>query len=257
MALTVLPGALLPDRPRGLTGGGVALLALIAFSGDAGAASGAPCRLALALAMDVSRSVDEGDFALQIDGTVAALQDKAVRAAFLEGDGPVALAIYQWSGASFQEGILDWTMIDRPEALDAAVAAVRQTVRPKPQNTALGIALDYGLDLIDAAPPCTRSVLDIAGDGRNNEGPAPGRIYGQREIGAVTVNALAIGEHESGLAAHFRAEVIRGAGAFVEIADKQVDFPKVFRRKLLRELVDQVALVPEAEEAPVPVRYAP
>jgi hypothetical protein len=47
---------------------------------------------------------------------------------------------------------------------------------------------------------------------------------------------LAIGGHESDIAAYCAAEVIRGPGTLVEAARSQRDSPPTIRRKLLREL---------------------
>ena len=56
------------------------------------------------------------------------------------------------------------------------------------------------------------------------------------EFAGIPVNALAIGEHEQDVARYLRDRVIRGQGAFVEVAPQQVDYPAAIRRKLLREL---------------------
>jgi len=205
------------------------------------------CRLALALAIDVSRSVNDEDYLLQTDGLIAALEDAAVRRAFFDASGEVALAIYYWSGTGHQQPVLDWTRILAPADLDGVAAALRAAERP-PQRmaTALGAALQHGHDLLQRAPDCRRRVLDMAGDGRNNEGPGPGQIFADADFAGITVNALAIGEHESGLRAYFEAEIRRGPGSFVEIADRQSDFPIAMRRKLLRELAETFAGTPAA-----------
>ncbi|MEL6103903.1 MAG: DUF1194 domain-containing protein, partial [Pseudomonadota bacterium] len=67
------------------------------------------CRLALLLALDVSSSVDMVEDDLQRGGLAAALVAPEVRAAFLAGPDPVALAVFEWSGRYNQEIILDWT----------------------------------------------------------------------------------------------------------------------------------------------------
>ncbi|WP_103258100.1 DUF1194 domain-containing protein [Tabrizicola aquatica] len=195
------------------------------------------CRLALALAADVSRSIDAADFVIQTEGLAAALEDAEVRAAIFEPDGTVALAVYQWSGPAHQELIQPWVVLDGPDKLDAAIWAIRRAQRPEQrQATALGEALRYGADLLAQAPPCARQVLDVAGDGRNNEGVSVATIYARDPFDGITVNALAIGEHELNLTRYFRDEVIRGPGAFVELAPRQIDYPQAIRRKLLREL---------------------
>ena len=217
-------------------------MAALCLSGAPTQAQDAPaCRLALALAIDVSRSVNEADFRLQIDGTIAALRDPGVTQALFGPPERVALTIYHWSGAGYQQEIFAWTLIDNPQTLEIAIQALAATEKPWPMNTGLGAALEFGLDRMAEAPDCARQVLDMAGDGQNNEGPKPARIYRDRDLGGVVVNALAIGEHESGLAGYFSRELIRGTGAFVETAPRQADFPAAMRRKLLRELVDQVA----------------
>mgnify|MGYP000850318695 FL=1 len=199
--------------------------------------AGAECRLALALAVDVSRSIDATDFVIQTEGLAAALEDPAVKAAIFGPEGTVALAVYQWSGPSHQEIIVPWVMLDGPEALDGAIWAVRRALRPERQQaTALGEALRFGADLLADAPTCARRVLDVAGDGRNNDGVTVARVYDRGGFEGITVNGLAVGEHELDVARYFRDEVIRGPGAFVEIAPQQVDYPPAIRRKLLREL---------------------
>ncbi len=199
--------------------------------------AGADCRLALALAVDVSRSIDAQDYVIQTDGLAGALQDKDVRAAIFGPEGEVALAIYYWSGRGYQDLVQPWVILDSPEALDAAIWEVRRTPRPEaPLATALGDALSYGLDLMADAPDCERRVIDVAGDGQNNDGISVARTYEREDFSGITVNGLAVGEHEAGIVTYFHNELIRGPGAFVEVAPRQSDYPAAIQRKLLREL---------------------
>ena len=201
------------------------------------APAGAGCRLALALAVDVSRSIDAQDYVIQTDGLAGALSDKEVRAAVFGPEGQVALAIYYWSGKGYQDLVQPWVILDSPEALDAAIWAVRRTPRPAaPLATALGDALSFGLDLMGDAPACDRRVIDVAGDGRNNDGISVARTYEREDFTGITVNGLAVGEHEADILDYYAGEVIRGPGAFVELAPRQQDYPDALRRKLLREL---------------------
>ncbi len=201
------------------------------------APAGADCRLALALAVDVSRSIDSQDYVIQTDGLAGALADKDVRAAIFGPEGRVALAIYYWSGRGYQDLVQPWVILDSPEALDAAIREVRRTPRPEaPLATALGDALSYGLDLMADAPDCERRVIDVAGDGQNNEGISVARTYEREDFTGITVNGLATGEHEADIVDYYQGELIRGPGAFVEVAPSQTDYPDAIRRKLLREL---------------------
>lgn len=199
--------------------------------------AGADCRLALALAVDVSRSIDAQDYVIQTDGLAGALSDQDVRAAIFGPEGRVALAIYYWSGRGYQDLVQPWVILDSPEALDAAIWAVRRTPRPAaPLATALGDALSYGRDLMSDAPDCERRVIDVAGDGQSNDGISVARTYEREDFTGITVNGLAVGEHEADIVAYYATEVIRGPGAFVELAPRQSDYPDAIRRKLLREL---------------------
>ncbi len=197
----------------------------------------AECRLALLLAVDVSRSIDAADYVIQTEGLASALEDEAVRAAIFGPEGEVALAVYQWSGRGYQDVLQDWVVLDTPEALDRVIWTVRLTPRPDARlATALGDALRFGAEMMASAPPCARRVIDVAGDGQNNEGLSVTRTYEREDFADITVNALAVGEHEQGIANYFRDEVIRGSGAFVEFAPRQIDYPPAIHRKLLREL---------------------
>jgi hypothetical protein len=213
------------------------MLRQVVFAACLSTSAGAECRLALALAVDVSRSIDSQDYAIQTEGLAAALQDKDVRTAIFGPEGEVALAIYYWSGRGYQDLIQPWVILDSPEALDAAIWEVRRTPRPKaPLATALGDALSYGLDLMGDAPDCDRRVIDVAGDGRNNDGISVARTYEREDFTGITINGLAVGEHEADIVKYFADELIRGPGAFVEVAPRQTDYPVAIQRKLLREL---------------------
>lgn len=218
-------------------------LALLAVLAAAPAA--ADCRLALALALDVSRSVDAADFAVQTEGLAAALETPEIRRAFLAPEGDVALAVYQWSGEEYQEVILGWTLIRQEADLDPVAARLRALAPPAAQlNTALGRGLAFGRGLLAQAPACARAVIDVSGDGRNNAGPSPQRIYAAGGWEGITVNGLAIGSHEVDIVDYFREALIRGPGAFVEVAPRHSDFPAAIRRKLLRELTRMLAAAP-------------
>lgn len=208
------------------------------------------CRIALLLALDVSRSISPSDYLIQQRGLLDALADPEIRAAFLLGD-PVALSVYEWSGQGHQQVVSDWRMILSGADLDAVAAEVAALSPPELRLlTGLGQALSFAHGRFASAPPCDEQVLDVSGDGRNNDGYGPRGAYERDDWGDIRVNALAIGEHETGLVAYFRAELIRGPGAFVEVAEWQRDFPRAIRRKLLREL--RAAVVGEGEAAPSP-----
>ncbi|MEL6241430.1 MAG: DUF1194 domain-containing protein [Pseudomonadota bacterium] len=199
------------------------------------------CRLALLLALDVSSSVDMVEDDLQRGGLAAALVAPEVRAAFLAGPDPVALAVFEWSGRYNQEIILDWTLIDSPAALTRVSETVRQSRRQHNEfPTALGYALGFGAEMLQRAPQCLFQTIDVAGDGQNNEGFGPALAYDEFPFEGVTVNGLVVNaadfEAETGLINFYRTEVLRGPGAFLEVAQGFEDYERAMRRKLEREL---------------------
>jgi hypothetical protein len=212
----------------------------------------AECRLALALAVDVSRSIGLKDYEIQTEGLIGALEHDDIRDAIFGPEDNVALAIYYWSGDGYQDLVQPWVILDTPAVLDAVIVNVRATLRPEaPMATALGDALRYGSGLMAEAPDCARKVLDVAGDGRNNIGISVARTYEREDFTGITVNGLAVGEHEAGLVDYFFNEVIRGPGAFVELAPHQTDYPNAIYRKLLRELQGPIIgglIAPDSDE---------
>ncbi|WP_253913112.1 DUF1194 domain-containing protein [Pseudoruegeria sp. HB172150] len=199
----------------------------------------AQCRLALALALDISSSVDQVEDRLQREGLAAALTSDDVVEAFLAVPGQeVTLAVFEWSGRYQQDVILSWRkMASRSDIFAAAqrIAGSKRNYTEFP--TAIGYALGFAAGLFEDAPPCLFQTLDVSGDGRNNEGFGPALAYANFPLGEVTVNGLVIGQGDDDLMGYYEREVIKGPGAFVEEARDFQDFERAMRQKLLRELM--------------------
>lgn len=207
------------------------------------------CRVALAMGLDVSASVDAREYRLQIDGVAAALNAPSVRdVLFGAPGGPVAVAVYEWSGWEDKRVLVDWTVLSDADALAHVTRRLLGTERIEmSDSTALGMALLEGATLLDRAPACWRRVIDISGDGKNNDGVDPDMLDGEPGLAGVTVNALVIGADNrrevdrravtiGDLASYFIAHVIRGPDAFVQVALGFEDYERAMTRKLLREL---------------------
>jgi uncharacterized protein DUF1194 len=231
---------------------------LVAFASPAAA-----CRLALALAIDVSSSVDAREDALQRGGLAAALLAPEVEAAFFAGDRPVALAVYEWSGRYNQTLVLEWLLIETPADLLRAATIIGRSKRGYDDYpTAIGYALGYGAGLLARAPACLSQTIDIAGDGENNDGFGPGAAYAEFPLGGVTVNGLVVnaGEYEAelNLIEYYRAEILYGPGAFLQVAQGFDDYERAMRRKLERELRPKaVGALDEPLPGDTPVQRAP
>lgn len=206
----------------------------------------AACRLALALGLDVSGSVDAREYRLQLDGIAAALETAEVQAAlFSMPDAQVDIAVYQWGAPDQQYLLLDWTTLHAPADAVRVAGLLRSSTYGFPNpSTAIGAAIEFGAALLDERRGCWQRTLDISGDGPSNAGPHPGLFP---RDGSITVNALVVNPYGrantskdlsgvQSLEAHFRAHVIRGPGRFVETAENFNDFGRAMQRKLLREV---------------------
>lgn len=215
-----------------------ALSGLLVWAAPAAAQT---CRLALVLAVDVSSSVDADEDRLQRGGLASALIAPDVVQAFLSSPDPVALFIFEWSGRYNQEILLDWRYIRSEGDLLSASASVANSTRSHNDfPTAMGYALGYAADRIAKGPDCLFSTIDMAGDGQNNDGFGPRDAYAAFPFGGITVNGLVVNgaefEAETGLIDFYESEVIRGPGAFVEIANGFDDYERAMERKLVREV---------------------
>ena len=224
------------------------LAALLVMAG----AAQAECRLALALGLDVSGSVDGAEYRLQFDGLAAALRAPDVQAQILLApETPVWIAVYEWAGIRYQREVAGWTALRTPGDIAGVADAMRAWTRdgkraPISTSTAIGAAMGHAVRVFEAAPPCARRTLDLSGDGANNEGPAPEIIRLQPALAGVTINGLVVGANTDlgadareseikQLSSYYRSRVIKGPDAFVEVALGFEDYERAMTRKLIRE----------------------
>ncbi|EDQ31420.1 Protein of unknown function (DUF1194) [Hoeflea phototrophica DFL-43] len=195
------------------------------------------CGLSLVLALDVSSSVDDEEFALQNRGLAAALRDPAVRSS-IRAAGGIQVTAFEWSGRRQQVDIAPWSLLSFDEDIFAFADRIEAYERAyKEFPTALGYALGHAATRLRDAPlDCVRSVVDVSGDGVNNDGFEPALAYRHFNFSGVTVNGLVIEGADPDPVAYYRSEVARGPGAFVMVATDFKDYESAMRRKLLREI---------------------
>jgi hypothetical protein len=106
----------------------------------------------------VSASVDAAEYQLQLSGLASALLDPAVISAALDGPGPVALSIFEWSGRFQQDVLVDWTMITSEDDLTRIADRVLRATRTHQDfPTAIGYALGFAATRFEPRPPaCSR-----------------------------------------------------------------------------------------------------
>jgi len=196
------------------------------------------CETALVLAIDISGSIDAGEYALQVQGLAEALAAPEVASALVQGQA--ALAVVQWSGAGQQALVLPWARMHGP----AEVAAFAQAARRLPRVFA---ASEYGRGAgagrlrSRSSTRCRIAVIrsiDISGDGPENAGFNVAQARRVAERAGITINAIAIEDmgQSSPISAFYRRQVVT-RGGFVMMARGLGAYPAAIRAKLLRELV--------------------
>ena len=198
------------------------------------------CETALVLSIDVSGSIDRGEYRLQTEGLALALRDPEVAEALVRGQ--VALAVVQWSGPSQQALVLTWQRMLTPDAV--VRYAIRAAAAPRAfegSDTAVGQGVRFAQAQFAGVGDCRKQVIDISGDGQENAGFTDARARSEAVAAGVAINAIAI--EEPGPAApvtsYYRGWVVT-PGGFVVTARGLQDYARTLRLKLLRELVKPI-----------------
>lgn len=207
------------------------------------------CSLALVMALDISGSVDDAEYALQQQGLADALIAPQVQLALLSTTGgAVRMMIFEWSAGAYQNVIVPWTIISGSEDITEISRELRAHPRGMaPFPTSIGNAMNFAAESFNEVPECRRKTLDISGDGPSNSWPPPERVRVTPPFRDITVNALVIGSSEplgsnsdrsqlSELLTYYQEQVIHGPGAFAEPVNGFHNYKEAMIRKLLREL---------------------
>src|SRR5262245_57737091 len=206
-----------------------AFAAAVALSGPV-AAEGMPVDLELVIAVDVSGSIDPVEARLQREGYYAAFTNQKVIRAIQSGVlGRIAVCYMEWAGSHYQRTVLDWTLIDNQESAQQFIAKLGDIPPTTQRWTSISGAIDYAMTLFTASPfSSNRRVLDISGDGSNNNGRSVVAARDEAVKAGVIINGLPVMNDrpsqwgmapEPDLDKYYEQYVIGGPGAFIIIAD--------------------------------------
>jgi hypothetical protein len=234
----------------------VLAVALLGSQRGEAAEPGVAVDAAVVLAADVSRSIDDGEFALQRRGYAQAIQDQKLVDAISTGPhGAIALAYVEWAGESEQKLVVGWAVIRN--ASDASAFANTLTAAPRSfvGRTAIGSAIDFSFALFPETNFTTdRHIIDVSGDGTSNQGrpvtaARDAAVEGGTVINGLTIfnrRAAALGGYlamhtnpPGGLAQYYRDNVIGGRGSFVVPIDDFHSFAEAMTRKLVNEIASR------------------
>jgi uncharacterized protein DUF1194 len=196
---------------------------------------------ALVLAVDVSQSVDDARFTLQMEGIAKAFEDPEVQRSIFSGPHrAMFVTLVEWSDKAAVA--VPWTLIASTEDAKAFAAALRKTPRHGAEFTCMSRALQLiGDKVLPFLPiPANRTVIDVSSDGHDNCNLAP-PVDALRDglvADGVTINGLPIldGDEAATLEAYYKAHVIGGASAFTVPAHGYADFERAMRRKFVTEI---------------------
>jgi hypothetical protein len=204
--------------------------------------------LALVLAVDISGSMDPDEQKLQREGFVEAFRSPVVHKAIQAGMlGRIAVVYAEWAGSSVQHVVVPWTVLEAPEdALEFAERLAQIPIRRGPRTSVSG-AIDFSVRLLtesDLDP--VRQVIDISGDGVNNQGRSATQARDQAVAEGITINGLPLllkrpsGAWDTAdLDLYFRDCVIGGPGAFMIPVRERHQFAEAIRTKIIREISDR------------------
>jgi len=217
----------------------------------------------LVLAVDVSYSMDMDELAIQREGYAQALVSKDFLQALKTGpNGKVAVTYFEWAASSDQKIIIPWRVIDGPESADAVAAEILKTPIRRASRTSISGAIYFAMPLFDDSPyKGLRRVIDISGDGPNNNG-GPITIARDEALSkGIIINGLPIMVKEpsystmdiDNLDFYYEDCVIGGPGSFVVSIKDREKFKEAIRTKLLMEVAGRTPeQVPVAEKEKEP-----
>ena len=220
------------------------LAALLALPSRAGAP--VPVDVELVLAVDISYSMDFDELALQREGYITALASKDFVDALRGGaHGKIAIIYIEWAGTHEQTVVVPWTLIDGKASADAfaarlAAAPVRRTYRTSISGGLIFSAAQFGTSDFKGV----RRVINISGDGTNNQGPLIEPTRDEIVAKGIIINGLPLMLKAptgsmldiSNLHEYYEDCVIGGPGSFVIPVRDKAQFVNAVRQKLILEV---------------------
>lgn len=200
----------------------------------------------LVLALDISYSMDLEELALQREGYAQAFRSAEIKKAIAGGQlGRIAVLMFDWASSFDQRVSVPWTLLDTPESIDAFADKISAIPIRRASRTSVSGAIDFSVAQLASNPyEGTRRVIDISGDGPNNNGRPVLPARDDALAKGLTINGLPIVMKRGGwgdiddLDEYYKACVIGGPRAFMVPIRSKEEFIPAIRTKLLLEIAD-------------------
>ena len=217
----------------------------------------------LVIAVDISYSMDPEEQVLQREGYIEGLTSPEFLNALRQGmHGRIAVTYVEWAGSPEQRILVPWRLIDGPETARAFTEEIARAPYRRAFRTSISGALLFSAPLFEGnGYSGIRRVIDVSGDGTNNQGPLVTLTRDDVLAKGITINGLPIMLKRPNAATldienldvYYEDCVIGGAGAFVIPIRDRSEFRKATRTKLVLEiagLTPEPRVIPAAARAP-------
>jgi hypothetical protein len=236
------------------------LAAFLALSMTAASAKDGPIVVdaEVVFAVDVSYSMDHEEQMLQRRGYADALTSEQFINALKAGvNGKIAIAYMQWASYRDQDIVLPWTLIDGPESAVEAADRLMNAPYRRAQRTSVSGAIDYSVRMFENNGfNGLRRVIDVSGDGPNNDGRPVQMARDDAVRQGITINGLPIVNIRPSwnrgdipdLDIYYQDCVIGGDGAFMVVIRDRKSFADATRTKLIQEIAAAPRIGPDMPE---------
>jgi hypothetical protein len=212
------------------------------------AAAGTSVDIELVLVTDVSYSVDANEARFQREGAIAAFRNADVVKAIQSGAlGRIAVSYIDFASAGTERILVNWQVVHDKTSADAFADALARVPRTLGVQTSISSGIALASRMIETSGfKATQRVIDVSGDGPNNDGLRVDRLRDETVANGITINGLPIVTEADKFDVYYLADldkyyagcVIGGPNAFFQVAHGFEDLARAIRRKLILEISD-------------------
>jgi hypothetical protein len=202
--------------------------------------------------------MDMDELAVQREGYAQAVISSEFLQALKTGPtGKIAVTYFEWAASHDQKVIIPWRIIDGPESAGAVAEEILKAPLRRASRTSISGAINFGMGLFADNPyRGLRRVIDVSGDGPNNNGEPVTVARDAALAKGVVINGLPFMVKETNAATmdienldvYYEDCVIGGPGSFVVAIKGREKFKEAIRTKLVLEVAGRT---PERRVVPV------